>query len=764
MITLLSMPDDRDGKGDRMQFEARRDSLGRAALTFVSIAKGRSLAGVGSFATLCAALFAFCNTGDCQVLENPYAARRATETDSPLEVKRSEHQGTRSVEARLPSQTGDYDWSTNGEWLCVLRYDPAEVVRLHVPTFTVKQRLDLRSDPEQLAGTTNFICMARCKNGLALLGTRHAFLGPATVHVDVRGEVVVIVDPDTLNVVKVFSVPASSAMAACRETRFLYLASSGDERVVRVVDTDTGRVVSTCGMALPSGNEDLHHRSFTRVKLSSNLFARGHMTPDGKNLYFSSQRHTWRFNVDGQEIQEAEVLTSSPMEDHASVFVSDCSDRIGLAMGSGVAIVAAQNLPEKKCFVGARAPVAFDPQTEYYWAPASPRSLVAYNEKGKPFTKISYDNPKTGRHILISPNGGEALVFIESRLYHVELTSIPFNSAKGHDWLTRLRPTTHENEFPKRRYPWTCPLAYRRVFAIERGEIPAVSLAWSADGKYLFALSNHGVLRRFVAPDFSRYTQLQFPDFQCKSTGPRRPSPAFGLGMVPCGDALAVGLDGPSRCVAVVDPDSMIVSRVILPGEFLRLLPSAGSDVLFGVSSLGIGSLNHPDNKAFTLPDVWTGAVAGKKHLFAVAHGKLTRYSIGAEGLVKGFQDDRQAPGYPVAGPGGNWIGCFVRQPSHVTGHYTIRDAESLDERAAVSTRALEFHGFSVDRGWLIGSNAHAQSHSRKLTLLGFDGDAQEFADPRTNENDPIAVDPLGRGFAIGYRHNSPGILWAEEE
>jgi hypothetical protein len=692
----------------------------------------------------------------------PFAGRKGLPADYPLDAEWSDVEGTRMGTIRLPGQTGDYDWPGDGQWLYVLRYDPAELLKIRVPDFRITARLDLRESDKQLSGTTNFACMARCQNGLALLGTRPAFLGPATEHTKLDAEFVVLVDPESLHVLKEVPIPKSMAMAASPEKPLLYLASAGDGREVRVVGADDGRVIASCELAAPPPgppDDRTEGRIYPRrprppVTDPFRLSLRGTMTPDGENLYFCSQDNTWRFETHGQGLQACEVVASPQSDNGMNLPVFLRPDRIGLATDSGVAVVSARNINERQLFIRTDGPVAYDPASKHYWSPASRESLVAFDAEGKRVTELKYGHPRAGNQILVSPRGGAAMVGVGSRIYWLELTALP--SPEANEWLTKLRPTDHENNFARKPFPWSRGFPFLWVFGIERGELPAVGLAWSRDGKYLFALSDRGILRRFRAPEFDDYRQLQFRDFACKARfgfGRPHPSGNFGMGMVPYGKDLAVGLDEPVRAVAVVDPESMTVTRVLAPGEFGVLLPSADSDLLFATSPTGIGCLQHPGDEAFTLPGEWTGVVAGQgRYLFAGR--RLARYSIRPDGLVKDFQDKDDTSWCPFASADGTRVG------HNVNGRYVIRDAETFEVDTTLAGRDVTIDGFSMTHRWALGIGRPRGSTMRALTIFDFDGNSSPYDDPRSETYDPIAVDPLGRGLAIGFQYNQPGIIW----
>ncbi len=88
----------------------------------------------------------------------------------------------------------------------MLRYDPAELLKIRVPDFQITARLDLRESGKQLSGTTNFACMYRCQKRLVLFGTTTTFLGPATIHMKVEPEFVMLVDPATLDALRVMPI------------------------------------------------------------------------------------------------------------------------------------------------------------------------------------------------------------------------------------------------------------------------------------------------------------------------------------------------------------------------------------------------------------------------------------------------------------------------------------------------------------------------------------------------------------------------------
>jgi WD40 repeat protein len=692
-----------------------------------------------------------------------FSGRKAKPVNLPLNVSWTVVEGTRSGTVSLPGQTGHYHWSDDGQWLFVLRYDPAELLKIRVPDFQITARLDLRESGEQLSGTTNFACMHRCGTRLVLFGTKTTFLGPATIHMKVEPEFVMLVDPVTLNVVRVVPIPKSTAVAAAPDKSLLYLVSAGDDREVRVVGTEDGRVIASCRLAPPPPltpsrfGERYPGRPGPPAADSSRLFLRGVMTPDGENLYFCSRTSTWRFETAGQDIGACEVVAGDHREDGLNLHTFRQPDQIGLTTKSGVAVVSAEDLNKQKLFIRTDGPVAFDPTSNHYWSPGSRETLAAFDPQGELATELTYGHPRAGSQILVSPEGGAAIVGANSRIYWVDLTALP--STHSNDWLTRLQPTSHKNDFAQKPFPWSRGLPFLWVFGLDRQGLPAIGLTWSSDGKYLFAQSDGGILRRFTAPEFREYRQLAFRDFTCKPrAGFGRPpsSPFYGMGMVPYGKGLAVGLDEPVKAVAVVDPETMTVTHVLDPGKFDVLLPSGDSQFLFAASRTGIGCLQHPEEQAFTIPDTYAGTVAGQgKYLFAGR--KLTRYSIGPNGLVKDHQDKNYTSGCPFVSGDGSRVG------HNTDGRYIIRDVETFEEDFSLS-RYVTIDGFSMTQRWLLGIGRPRRSTTRALSIFDFEGNSKAYDDPRSETFDPIAIDPLGRGVAIGFRYNQPGIIWMAVE
>ena len=117
---------------------------------------------------------------------------------------------------------------------------------------------------------------------------------------------------------------------------------------------------------------------------------------------------------------------------------------------------------------------------------------------------------------------------------------------------------------------------------------------------------------------------------------------------------------------------------------------------------------------------------------------------------------------------GASQIDFAVHDPGfamHNNGYFVIRDAETLEETLRMSTPQRRFLGIDVPRRRAVLFEQDRPHSPRYVSLLSFDGaQSQRQRDPRSDVHDPLAIDPLGRGYAMGFHHNRPGLIWTPFE